>query len=156
MVVCFHNPNEENGYLSNWYMSDFVIDGIEFSSMEKYMMYQKALTFRDSETAQKILNANDVAQIKAYGRQVTNYEEVLWNGVRQLVVYRGLVEKFSQDTGLKKLLKETGDAVLAECAVHDKIWGIGLSMNDPNRFDIHKWKGKNLLGFTLMKVREEI
>lgn len=20
-VVCFHNPNEENGYLSNWYLS---------------------------------------------------------------------------------------------------------------------------------------
>lgn len=156
MIVCFHNPNEENGYLSNWYMSDFAIDGIEFSSMEKYMMYQKALTFRDLETAREILNTNDVAQIKAYGRQVANYEEVLWNGVRQLVVYRGLVEKFSQDTGLKKLLKETGDAVLAECAVHDKIWGIGLSMNDLNRFDIHKWKGKNLLGFTLMKVREEI
>ena len=156
MVVCFHNPNEENGYLSNWYMSDFVIDGIEFSSVEKYMMYQKALIFRDSETAQKVLNVNDVAQIKAYGRQVTNYEEVFWNGVRQIVVYRGLIEKFSQNIRLKKLLKDTGDAVLAECAVHDKIWGIGLSMNDSNRFDIHKWKGKNLLGFTLMKVREEM
>lgn len=22
-VVCFHNPQEENGYLSNWYLSDF-------------------------------------------------------------------------------------------------------------------------------------
>ena len=26
-VICFHNPNEENGYLSNWYMSDFIVDG---------------------------------------------------------------------------------------------------------------------------------
>ena len=22
-IICFHNPNEENGYLSNWYMSPF-------------------------------------------------------------------------------------------------------------------------------------
>lgn len=156
MIICFHNPDEENGYLSNWYMSDFVIDGVKFSSMEKYMMYQKAQTFRDFEIAQKILKSNDVAQIKAYGRQVSNYEEVIWNGIRQLVVYRGLTEKFSQNRDLRKRLVETEDAVLAECAVQDKIWGIGLSMNDPNRLDIHKWKGNNLLGFTLMKVREGI
>lgn len=155
-MICFHNPEEENGYLSNWYMSDFVIDEIEFSSMEKYMMYQKAVTFQDLRIAQQILNTNDVAQIKAYGRQVSHYEEVLWNGIRQIVVYQGLIGKFSQNPSLKKRLKETGDELLAECAVHDKIWGIGLSMNDPARFDIHKWKGENLLGFTLMKVREEL
>ena len=30
-IICFHNPNEENGYLSNWYLSDFSVDGIEFT-----------------------------------------------------------------------------------------------------------------------------
>ena len=39
-IVCFHNPNEENGYLSNWYLSEFECDGIRFSSMEQYMMFQ--------------------------------------------------------------------------------------------------------------------
>ena len=29
-IVCFHNPNEENGYLSNWYLSEFECDGIRF------------------------------------------------------------------------------------------------------------------------------
>ena len=33
-LICFHNPNEENGYLSNWYHSDFMVDGMKFSSME--------------------------------------------------------------------------------------------------------------------------
>lgn len=27
-VICFHNPNEENGYLSNWYPSPFEMDKI--------------------------------------------------------------------------------------------------------------------------------
>lgn len=49
-----------------------------------------------------------------------------------------------------------GNAILAECAVHDKIWGIGLSMQDSRRFDMHSWKGENLLGFVLMKVRERV
>ena len=44
-IVCFHNENEENGYLSNWYPSTFSINGIRYSSMEQYMMYQKAIEF---------------------------------------------------------------------------------------------------------------
>lgn len=42
-IICFHNPEEENGYLSNWYPSPFEKDGISFAHMEQYMMYQKAL-----------------------------------------------------------------------------------------------------------------
>jgi predicted NAD-dependent protein-ADP-ribosyltransferase YbiA (DUF1768 family) len=46
--------------------------------------------------------------------------------------------------------------MIAECAVKDKIWGIGLSMSDPNRFNINKWTGKNLLGFTLIMIRSNL
>lgn len=155
-VVCFHNPNEENGYLSNWYLSDFQMDGICFSSMEQYMMYQKALQFHDTEIAQEILKTNDVATIKTLGRKVSGYNDIVWNGVRQIIIYRGLLEKFKQNEDLKERLLATGDAVLAECAVRDRIWGIGLGMNDENRFDISKWKGQNLLGFALVEVRKQL
>ena len=69
-VICFHNADEENGYLSNWYKSDFVIDGIRFSSVEQYMMYKKAICFGDSETAKTIMQTENVAEIKALGREV--------------------------------------------------------------------------------------
>lgn len=59
-------------------------------------------------------------------------------------------------TELKEKLWSTGHSVLAECAVKDKVWGIGLSMKDPDRFDKTKWKGKNLLGYTLMMVRDSL
>ena len=71
-------------------------------------------------------------------------------------VYEGLKAKFSQNAELKRQLVDTGDAVLAECAVRDQIWGIGLSMGDPNRFERSKWKGNNLLGYALMLVREQL
>ena len=45
-IVCFHNPNEENGYLSNWYPSEFTVNDVDFSSMEQYMMYKKAVFWR--------------------------------------------------------------------------------------------------------------
>ena len=37
-VITFHDPNEENGYLSNWYLSDFEVRGVKYTSMEQYMM----------------------------------------------------------------------------------------------------------------------
>lgn len=55
---------------------------------------------------------------------------------------------------MKAQLKATGTAILAECAVKDHIWGIGLSMKDPDRLIPAKWNGQNLLGYALMMVRE--
>lgn len=95
-----------------------------------------------------------MAKVKALGRRVSNYDESLWNGVRQIVVFEGLLAKFSQNESLKGKLKATGNATLAECAVKDRIWGIGLSMKNPMRLDKTKWNGQNLLGYALMMVRE--
>ncbi len=155
-VICFHNPNEENGYLSNWYPSIFSLNGVTFSSMEQYMMYRKAVCFGDDRVAAQILATEDVAEIKSFGRLVSGYDENLWNGVRQIVVYEGLLAKFSQNSELGEQLKKTGSDVLAECAVKDRIWGIGLSMRDLDKLDRTKWQGQNLLGYALMMVREKL
>lgn len=155
-VVCFHNPDEINGYLSNWYLTDFEVDGIEYSSMEQYMMYQKAICFEDYEIAKQILETNDPGKIKALGRMVRNFDGQIWNGLGQIIVYEGLLEKFHQNNELKRKLLATQQDILAECAVGDKIWGIGLSMKDENRFFMDKWQGQNLLGFCLMQVRERL
>ena len=137
-------------------MSEFTVNGITFSSMEQYMMYQKAVCFKDEEIAEKILATTDVAVIKALGRQVKGYNDGYWNGVRQLLVYEGLKEKFTQNENLKKLLLDTEDSILAEGAVKDRIWGIGLSMKDSNRLESEKWRGQNLLGYAMMMVRNWI
>ena len=108
------------------------------------------------QIADEILKVKDSAAVKALGRSVKNYEESIWNGRRQIIVYRGLIEKFQQNQGIKDALLATGDAILAECAVKDRIWGIGLSIKDKRRFDLKEWRGQNLLGYALMEVRREI
>ena len=155
-IICFHNPDEENGYLSNWYQSSFIVKDRSFSSMEQYMMYWKAVCFHDIETASRIMKTDDVSEIKQLGRLVSEYDDNVWNGIRQIIVYEGLLAKFYQNDALKQQLKSTGNAILAECAVKDKIWGIGVSMQDPARFNKAKWKGQNLLGYALMMVREKL
>lgn len=111
---------------------------------------------RNVVMAAKILQTDDVVRIKELGRRVSGYVDSVWGGIRQSVVYEGLMGKFLQNGDLKELLPATGDAVLAECAVKDCIWGIGLSMKDSDRLDQTKWQGQNLLGFTLMRVRDEL
>lgn len=155
-MICFHNPDEENGYLSNWYLSEFTIDDIAFSSMEQYMMYEKAILFHDQETAKKILQKDNVAEIKALGRTVQNFDDTVWGQSREEIVYKGVFEKFRQNPELRKRLERTGEEVIAECAVKDRIWGIGLSMKDEDRFCVDRWKGQNLLGKILMDVRKDI
>lgn len=152
-IFCFHNPNEINGIFSNWYLSNFAENGLVYTSVEQYMLYHKALMFHDERMAEAILNTEDVAKIKQYGRQVANYDDAKWSAVRYNVVKQAVYLKFSQNQQLAYQLKSTGDAILCECAVHDRIWGIGLSMTDPNRFDLNKWRGTNLLGKALMEVR---
>lgn len=38
----------------------------------------------------------------------------------------------------------------------DNQWKIGIDINDENRFDVSKWRGKNLLGRILMEIRQEL
>ena len=38
-IVCFHNPEEENGYLSNWYPSQFIMNNITLHQ-RKFFIYK--------------------------------------------------------------------------------------------------------------------
>ncbi len=156
MVICFHNPDEPYGWLSNWYFSDFTIDGVKYSSMEQFMMHQKAVLFKDTVIAKKIMATLDFGKIKALGRQVRNFDDSIWIQNRESIVIKGLTAKFTQNEDLKELLLATGNHTLAECAVHDRIWGIGLSMHDNRRLDQKQWRGQSLLGKCLMEVRSKL
>lgn len=120
------------------------------------MMYKKAEVFGDEVIKKEIMSTDNVGKIKALGRQVSNYNNTVWNGMRQIIIYEGLYAKYSQNEDLKEKLLKTGDRLLAECAVQDKIWATGISMNDDSRYDMNNWTGQNLLGFATMLVREKL
>lgn len=155
-IVCFHKPEEENGYMSNWYKRDFVLDDKSYCCAEQYMMEQKALLFADFSSAKKIMLTTDPQEMQTTGRTVTNFIPVVWDGCKQLIVYRALMAKFEQNPDLYGQLMTTGTATLVECSRSDKVWGIGLGMNDPDIASPDKWKGQNLLGFTLQAVRSDL
>ena len=155
-VIRFYEPDSEYGYLSNWYMSDFMYAGRKYHSMEQYMMFQKALTFGDLEIADKIMASTDLPEIKKLGRSVAHYNDVLWKTIRVQIMRRGIRAKFQQNPELLYNLLGTGSALMAECAPRDLVWGIGLDIEDARSGDPKEWKGRNLLGRTLMRVREDL
>lgn len=155
-ILGFYAPDQENGYLSNWYPCSFKYGRYTYSSAEQFMMAQKAALFRDYGVFFKILDTHDQSTIKKLGKQVSNYDDAVWSCLRGPMMRRGLRAKFQQNPELMEKLLATGNMVLAECAPRDKIWGIGLAVDDARIQDPQQWKGQNLLGTVLMEVRSDL
>lgn len=128
---------------------------LRFTSSEQFIMWSKAVLFKDFETRDKILKETDPLAIKKLGRTVKNFKEDVWRGWDATILKQALTLKFSQNESLKKKLLETGDAILAEANMFDKKYGVGLPGNDPKINDLAYWKGYNMMGNTLMEVRSE-
>lgn len=142
--------------LSQWYPCKFEADGVSYTSAEQYMMAEKAKLFGDEEIRAKILSTSDPRRCKALGRKVQNFDKVVWDKGKKNIVHKGNTRKFLQNSALRNFLLSTGDRVLAEASPTDRIWGIGLGKNNPGALEPEKWRGQNLLGFTLMRVRDFI
>jgi hypothetical protein len=144
------------GPFSQWFKSPMTIDGIQFNTCEQYMMYRKAMLFKDKETAAKIMRTDDPKIQKQLGREVKHFDAIVWDRHKEEVVYTGNLNKFQQNEKLRNILFDTGDKILVEASPYDRIWGIGLSEDDPDALDKTKWLGQNLLGYAVTKVKETL
>lgn len=142
--------------LSQWYPCQFEVDGVTYTSAEQYMMAEKAKLFGDEEIRTEILSISDPRTCKALGRKVKNFDKAVWDKKKEDIVRNGNFEKFMQNNALRNFLLSTGDKVLVEASPTDRVWGIGLGKNNPDALDPQKWRGQNLLGFTLMAVRKDM
>jgi ribA/ribD-fused uncharacterized protein len=157
--VFFWKTDEHNistGCFSQWQESNFIADGYDYNCAEQYMMGQKALLFNDEEKFEKILSAIHPREIKSLGREVRNFETKIWDEEKYTIVLNGNYYKFTQNRTMMEILVSTENKILVEASPLDKIWGIGLSENNKDIYNPNYWKGKNLLGFALMEVREEM
>lgn len=142
------------GIFSQWFYIDLDIDGVTYSCAEQYMMAMKAKLFNDTASLQKIMSSDNPMDQKAYGREVKNFDPAIWNPLAKGFVYKANLAKFSG--GLKQYLLDTGDREIVEASATDKIWGIGLGMNNVDILDKSKWQGTNWLGECIMDVRKTL
>ena len=143
---------------SNWHPSLFLdMHQVQYSNAEQYMMAAKARLFGDYETEREILavKGSNPSRMKSLGRKVRNFNERTWVEHRDQIMFDACLLKFGQNAHLRAQLMATGDRILVEASPVDFIWGIGLEENDPRAEDETQWKGLNLLGIALMRVRDE-
>ena len=141
---------------SQWQKARFSEDGISYNSAEQYMMAMKARQFQDAEAFDKIMAAKDPREQKAIGRTVKGFDSKVWDKVAFDHVVQANRLKFAQNPQMKAALLATGDLIIVEGSPYDTIWGVGLMWDDPAIEDPANWKGQNLLGEALMKVRSEL
>lgn len=154
-----HQSNKDNigkSCLSQWWPCKFEKDSIKYNSAEQWMMAEKARLFADFDVLEQVLKLNDPKKIKSLGRQVSFFDEDVWNFRSYDIVKEGNFLKFSQNPELKKYLLSTENKILVEASPVDTIWGIGMKQNDDGVEDSMNWKGQNLLGFALMEVRDRL
>lgn len=141
---------------SQWYRCQFIINDIEYNCTEQYMMYQKALLFNDIETSELILKSKQPRKQKELGRIVKNFNIDVWNDRCKSIVYQGNKAKFLQNPELLKILLNTKGRIIVEANPFDKIWGIGMGINDVRILNQNNWKGTNYLGYILTNLRDEL
>lgn len=141
---------------SQWWKCSFVEEGFTFCCAEQYMMFKKALLFKDYAIAKEILKSKSPKKIKELGRLVQNFDSKTWDEYKAEIVLQGNILKFSQNPELREYLLSTGDKILVEVSPYDKVWGVGLKKENSDICSPQKWKGQNLLGFALMEARDKI
>jgi len=146
----------EQSPFSQWHRSRFVVEGVEYCCMEQYMMAGKARLFGDAQVLASILQATAPKTHKALGRKVRGFSDAVWERERERIVYEGNRAKFTQNAELLAALLATRGTQLVEASPTDRIWGVGLAAEDARIDDPSKWRGQNLLGKVLTRLRDDL
>ncbi|XP_034249515.1 riboflavin biosynthesis protein VVA0006-like isoform X2 [Thrips palmi] len=133
-------------FLSNFFHSPIVYDGLEFPTVEHAFQAAKCL---DQASKLKLLNCNSPTIAKRVGRKVSLRPD--WERVKMDIMHDILALKFAPNSQLGNLLLATGNAELIEGnAWHDNVWGSCVCPKHKNS------PGQNKLGKLIMGVRDEL
>jgi len=127
-------------WLSNFWPSPFVLDGIHFPTVEHgYQAYKAS----DGQEFVRILDARSPGEAKRLGKRVKL--RMNWEAIKDGVMLALVRAKFEQNPDLAAKLIATGDEELVEGNTWgDTYWGVCRGV------------GQNKLGKILMNVRQEL
>ena len=141
-VIKFYKVQEEFGCFSNFAAYPIELDGKIWPTSEHYFQAQK---FAGTEFEEEIRRVKSPMIAARMGRERSKPLRADWERVKDEVMRRAVLAKFTQHETLRDILLATGDAVLVEHTRNDSYWGDGGD-----------GRGKNMLGHILVSVREEL
>lgn len=137
---------------SNFFPAPFRLGGENYVHAEQYYQYQKAIHHKDDPTAERIMLLTNPWRIKVLGDGITPNPE--WNAKRMKTLYDAVSAKFRQNWPLQDELIKSKGMKLYE-ATTDPYFGCGIGY-DSKRWGSMDWRGENVAGLVVMKVREEL
>lgn len=149
-VVPFHGKED---LLSNWNGRGFTLKDVYFHTVECFMMYCKAKLMKDEVHAALILQEKDPGKCKELGRQVTPYNDTLWNERADALLIKACLQKAREHQDVYDYLISTKGKLIAEASKRDIKWGVGIAKDDERIHDPDKWQGDNRMGKVWMEVR---
>ena len=154
--------------LSNWWTSTPAIpyDGHHFNSSEALFMYLKAKGMGDDEIAMQIVEVDNnasladnkrFAKVKALGKKC-KFDEAIYLEKREEWMFTTISAKYEVDEDFRNVLMADRykGLIFVEAAPKDKVWGIATKATKNVIAEGESaWKGLNLLGKLLTKLRNE-
>jgi ribA/ribD-fused uncharacterized protein len=140
--VWFYALGDEHGCFSNFYPAPVQIDGRRWPTTEHYFQAQKFAGTPREEAIRKTRSPMIAARM---GRSRQHPLRRDWESVKDALMRRAVLAKFTQHADLRAQLLATGDARIVEHTARDAYWGDGGDGS-----------GRNRLGEILMSVRDEL
>ena len=141
-VIHFYQKTDDYGCFSNFSAHPIELDGRRWPTSEHYFQAQK---FAEREHQEAIRAAKSPMIAARMGRDRQRPLRPDWESVKDAVMHKAVLAKFTQHADLRERLLATGDATLVEHTERDRYWGDGGDGS-----------GKNMLGRILMNVRADL
>ena len=141
--IRFFRPSDRYGFLSNFYYSDFTVDGKHYRSAEHYFQSKKFA--HDENQSELVRLAKTPYEALKMGRNRAIKIDPDWDKNRISVMKTAVFHKFLYSPQLRNHLLATYPRNIFEVNPNDYFWSLGLKGN-----------GRNMLGQILMEVRDEI
>ena len=140
---------------SNFYNSPIHM-GRTYRTAEHFYQSWKAAYFDDRDRWADILAEPRPGKAKHLARTIKNFDRTVWQLVAPQIMENVVLKKFQQNLETRRKLLDTGDAIIVEATEFDRYWGSGLNIMDNAHSNPTAWRGENVLGQILMKVRETL
>jgi len=137
MAILFYSSSSTYFEFSNFYQREIFIQGQKWKTVEHYFQAMKS---NDMDVRERISKCSIPSFAKAIGGKTEIRDD--WEEIKENVMFKALLCKFTQHDDLMKMLIDTGSEQLIEDSSNDYYWGWGKNHT-----------GKNKLGKTLEKVR---
>ena len=140
--IKFYAKDDPYGWMSNFYRAEIFIRGEWYATSEHYYQSSKAVYPDDREW----IRAAPTPHKAFKATRALKPEEIwpYWDEVKLDIMREAIWAKFTQHPNLRKMLMETGEAILIENSPVDSFWGCGKD-----------GKGENWLGKLLMELRHD-